>query len=106
MAITNSVYETHDVNNYPASYSGYCVSSQSKMWHEVGFTTSANYGVYRVRVKYPDSTSLLYGYSRNLLAFTGNELLTLFLHFFLFGLQGQGQMLFDDSGRDAPGIQA
>lgn len=72
MAISDFTYETHDVNNYPASYSGYYVSSQSKMWHEAGFTTTANYGVYRVRIKYPDSSSLLYGYSRNLLSFTGN----------------------------------
>ena len=40
-----------------------------------------------------------------LLALTGNELLALFLHLFLFGLQGQGQLLFDDGRRDAPGIE-
>jgi len=40
-----------------------------------------------------------------LFALAGNELFALGLHLFLFGLQGQGQLLFDDGRRDAPGIE-
>ncbi len=72
MSTTAHSLEVYDVKGYPSTYDGYFVSSLSKMWFDASFTTTNGYGIYRVRLSFPDSSTYLYGYSRNLLAYTGN----------------------------------
>ena len=72
MSFEQERFEVGDVHRYPLTYNNYFVSSQSKMYFSAGYIPTNGTNVYRVRLGFPDSTSYLYGYSRNLLAFTGN----------------------------------